>query len=201
MEKSQTNLLIGLAVGSLAVGGGVFAYSKLGVSADGTSKLPLLRGSLDGRNITCTAATTKSDSKGIKGDDGTLYQGDKKLLLDTVNVKDDADYIKYDGKIFKSDGKKYDAKPVVTADQKTFKNDDGKYLLSDGKSVAVATNFTGTLVKADGKIYQKGDKALASNGPVFVINGQEIICTTDGRAVPLAADGKGIKVLELTPTV
>jgi len=197
--NSQGKFLLGLAAGGIAVGSGFVIYSQAKVSAGSKTGLtPLTKNTIDARYVTCNAANSKNDSKGLKGDDGLYYQGDKKAVLSSVDIKDDAKYIKTDGKIFKTDSVKYDAKPTVTGDAKVYKNDDGKYLKSDGKSVATVAVDSKSLIKVDGKIYSKGDKSLSSTGPVYVVDGAELVCTTDGRALALSSDTK-VTVLDLTP--
>jgi len=199
--NTQRKLLLGIAAGTVVAGGGYLAYSMMKASAGSKTGLtPLTKNTIDARYITCDAATAKNDAKGVKSDDGLYYSGEKKALLATVDVKDDAKYIKTDGKIYKTDGIKYDAKPAVTDGGKAYKNDDGKFLKSDGKAIATVPTTSTSLAKVDGKIYSKGDKALSSNGPVYVVNGTELICTDDGRALPLSSDTK-TTVLNLTPQI
>lgn len=199
--NAQGKFLLGLATGGIAVGGGFLVYDQAKISAGGKTGLtPLTKNTIDARYVTCNAANSKTDSKGLKGDDGLYYQGEKKAVLAAVDIKNDADYVKTDGKIYKTDGIKYDAKPALTGDTKAYKNDSGKYLKSDGKSVATAPTDSKSLVKVDGKIYSKGDKALSANGPVYIVDGTELICTTSGTALPLSSDTK-VTVLDLTPEV
>lgn len=197
MDKSQTKLLLGLATGGVLATSGFLAYDTLFASADKVDG----KGGLDARYITCNAAAgAKTDSKAFKGDDGKQYKGDVKATLPSEYAKSDGKFVKYDGKIYKTDGKKYDTIPAVTGEAKSFKGDDGKYLYTDGVS-PVKTDATATsLIKYDGKIYTKGDKALAISGPVYIYNDLEIVCTTDGRAIPMDVANDAVAVLQLTPT-
>lgn len=194
MEKSQTNLLLGIAAGGVAVAAGFIIYDQLGISADTLSKGVVTK--LDARYIGCSAADAKNSQVAFKGDDGKYYKGDSKKSLTTDLIKDDGKYVKYDGKIFKTDGNKYDAKPALAGDAKSFKNDDGKYLYSDGKGGAITTDSK-SLYKFDGKIFAKEDKSLSVSGPVYVVNNNSVICTRDGQAITIDIAKEATAVFEL----
>ena len=195
MEKSQTKLLLGIAAGGVAVAAGFMIYDQVKTSADTASKGGVVT-KLDARYIGCKAADAKGGSVAFKGDDGKYYKGDSKKALSANLIKDDGKYVKYDGKIFKTDGNKYDAKPPLAADAKAFKNDDGKYLFSDGSNGVIVTDSK-SLYKYDGKIFAKGDKALSVSGPVYVVNNNSVICTTDGQAITIDIAKEATAVLEL----
>lgn len=194
MDKSQTKFLLGIVTGGVAIGAGYFAYDQLKASADKSDG-----SKMDARYISCNAASANSASTAFKGDDGKQYKGDAKATLPTEYTKSDGKFVKYDGKIFKTDGKTYDASPLVSGEAKAFKNDDGKYLYTDGKDPVKITTTATSLVKYDGKIYGKEDKALAVSGPVYVYQDKKVVCTTDGRAIPMDVANDAVTVLQLNP--
>ena len=194
MEKSQTKFLLGIAAGGIAVGAGFVVYDKLKASADKSDS-----SKIDARYISCNAASASTTSTAFKGDDGKQYKGDAKATLPVEYTKTDGKFVKYDGKIYKTDGKTYTAPQATSGDAKSFKTDDGKYLYSDGVNPVKIDASATSLVKYDGKIYNKADKALAVSGPVYVYNDKKVVCTTDGRAIPMDVANEAVTVLQLTP--
>lgn len=198
--KKQSKILLGLAAGSVVIGGGAYLYSRNKVAADSKTGLtPLTKNSIDGRYLTCNAADTKSDAKAIKGKDGRYYRGDVKMALDPLMVKSDTKYVRNGTQIMKTDGVVYDAKPSISTmgDTKIFKNDEGAFVKSDGKPVAsVYTQYD--VAKVDGKLYTLYKEPISSNGPIFIVDGKEVVCTNDGHAYPISNDPYSV-IPSLTP--
>ncbi|MEI6498508.1 MAG: hypothetical protein WCO23_00950 [bacterium] len=177
MDKPQTKFLIGLAAGTIAASGAFLSYNSVKFSADEVKS--------DSKAI-CDSKTLKADTKAIKGDDGKYYKSDVKASLNKDDIKTDAKIIKYDGKIYQTDGIKYDAKPELTEDGKIFKSDE-KYLKTDGKNYATLDtskiDIDAKLLKVDGKIVAKSDELLKSDGKVFLLDNETIVCNSEGTPV------------------